>query len=120
VVTPEGSEAAHVVLDAHPIPSRQLREGERAWRVVLLCRTDDGTAVVRGVLRRAGVRQRAAWRLGRSLADARRRPTVATMPEPAWVIRRVSRSDEHGHVETTERATAPDAKYAGEDTDGAQ
>jgi len=107
VVIPEGIDAPHVVLDAHPVPRRSLREGESAWRVVLVCATDDGAAVVRGVLRRGG----RAWRLGRSLADARRRPTVATLPEPTAFLRKVA-ADVQSDLRRPGNAGASGAMYA--------
>jgi len=88
VVAIDGDARALVVLDARVWTESTLRPGERCWRVVAVRATDagDGLETVAGVLRWARGRDGATWRLARSLADARRRASAATLPD-AWSVR---------------------------------
>lgn len=60
-----------------------LREGERVWYVTTLLREGEALGVAKGYLRYAKGRNAlvAGYRLGRSLADSRRTPTIATIPD---------------------------------------
>jgi len=68
-----------VVLSAQSTPARGT---ERAWSVVVARPTAQGWEHAEGVLLQTCGRRVSALRLGRTLGDARRRPTRATAP--AW------------------------------------
>lgn len=131
VVDVEGEDRPLVILDAHAMDPAKLRPTERAWRVVAVRRSiTQDLEVLAGVLRWAHPRgaQRGAWRIARSLPDARRRPSAATVPtawtcrpmaappstiQPStWTVVEVCPSNEPGHQSIPATKPACLAKYA--------